>query len=87
MRETTPNSRTTKAMPGDMTLLLLEIAIPVSLANLVEALTMAGYLPEFSLLEVPLYWWAVAGCAVWVLVVLNCGPFQAPGVSERWRKE
>src|SRR6266550_3119868 len=60
MHETSPDSRTTKAMVGGMTLLLLQIVIPVALANLVEALTITGYLPAFSLLDVPLYGWAVA---------------------------
>jgi hypothetical protein len=87
MHEISPDSRTTKAMLGGTTLLLLEIVIPVALANLVEALTMTGYLPEFSLLDLPLYWWGLAACALWVLVVLNCGPILAPGRSERRRKE
>ena len=87
MHATSSDSRTTKAMLGGMTLLLVEIVVPVALANLVEALTITGYLPEVSLLETPLYWWAVAACALWALVVLDCGPFLAPGRRERRRKE
>ena len=87
MHETSSDSRTTKAMLGGMALLLLQIVIPVALANLVGALTMAGYLPEFSLLDLPLYGWALAACALWALVVLNCGPFLATGRSERKGKE
>ena len=85
--ETSPDSRTTKAMFGGMTLLVLQIVIPVALANLVEALTITGHLPAFSLLDVPLYGWAVAACALWALVVLNCGPFPTPGRRERKRME
>jgi hypothetical protein len=73
-------------MLGGITLLLLQIVIPVALANLVEVLTITGYLRAFSLLDVPLYGWAVAACALWALVVLNCGPFLIPGHSERKRR-
>ena len=86
MHETSPDSQRTKAMLGGMTLLLLQIVIPVALANLVEALTITGYLPAFSLLYVPLYGWAIAACALWALVVLNCGPFLTLGRSERKRR-
>ena len=86
MHETSPDSQRTKAMVGGMTLLLLQIVIPVGLANLVEALRITGYLPAFSLLDVPLYLWAVAACALWTLVVLNCGLFLTPGRSERKRR-
>ena len=85
-RETRGDSRTTKPVLGGMVLLVLEVVIPVALANLIEALTIAGYLPELSLLDLPLYAWALAACAVWVLVVLNWGPFLAPGRSEGERK-
>ena len=86
MHDTSPDSQRTKAMLGGMTLLLLQIVIPMALANLVEALTITGYLPAFSLLDVPLYGWAVAACALWALVVLNCGPLLPPGQSERKRR-
>ena len=86
MHETSPDSQRTKAMLGGMTLLLLQIVIPVALANLVQALTITGYLPGFFLLDVPLYGWAVAACALWALVVLNCGPLLTPGRSERKRR-
>ena len=86
MHETSSDSRTTKVMLRGMALLLLQIVIPAALANLVEALTITGYLPAFSLLDVPLYGWAVAACALWALVVLNCGPFLTPGRSERKRR-
>jgi hypothetical protein len=86
MHETSQDSRRTKAVLGGMTLLLLQIVIPVALANLVEALTITGYLPAFSLLDVPLYGWAVAACALWALVVLNSGPFLTRGRSERKRR-
>jgi hypothetical protein len=85
MRKTSPDSRSTKAMLGGITLLLLEIVIPMALANLIEALTIAGYLPEFSILDAPLYGWAVALCALWALLVLNCGPFLTLGRSE-WKR-
>lgn len=86
-RETRGDSRTTKPVLGGMVLLVLEVVIPVALANLIEALTIAGYLPELSLLDLPLYVWALAASAVWVLVVLNCGPFLAPGRSEgEWKR-
>jgi len=85
-RETRGDSRTTKPLLGGMVLLVLEVVIPVALANLIEALTIAGYLPELSLLDLPLYAWALAASAVWVLVVLNCGPFLAPGRSEGGRR-
>ena len=87
MHETSSDSRTTKAMLGGMSLLLLQIVIPVALANLVGALTMAGYLPEFSLLDLPLYGWALAACALWVVVVLNCGSFLALGRRDRRGRE
>jgi hypothetical protein len=73
-------------MLGGMTLLILQIVIPVALANLVEALTITGYLSAFTLLGGPLYGWAVAACALWAIVVLNCGPFLTPGSSERKRR-
>jgi hypothetical protein len=72
-------------MPGGMTLVLLEIVIPVALANLVEALTITGYVPDLSLLGAPLYGWAVAACSLWALVVLNCGPFLTPGRRD-WKR-
>ena len=68
---------------GGMTMLVLEIVVPLALTYLVEALTILGYLPEFAVLDLPLYAWAMAGCAAWVLVVLNCGPFLATGSSKR----
>ena len=86
-RETRGDSRTTKPLLGGMVLLVLEVVIPVALANLIEALTIAGYLPETALLDLPLYAWALAACAVWILVVLNCGPFLALGRREGERRE
>jgi hypothetical protein len=66
-----------------MTMLVLEVVVPVALANLVEALAIAGYLPELPVFNLPLYGWAMAGSAAWVLVVLNCGPFLATGSGKR----
>src|SRR5262249_30544295 len=72
---------------GGMTLLVLEVVVPVALANLIEALTIAGYLPEFSVFNLPLYGWAMAVSAAWALVVLNCGPFLATGSGKRKGRE
>ena len=86
-RETRTDSRTTKPVPGGMVMLVLEVVIPVVLANFIDALTIVGYLPELSFLDLPLYAWALAACAVWILVVLNCGPFLALGRREGERRE
>ncbi len=80
---TDSDQRAANPVLGGMTMLVLEVVVPVALANLVEALTILGYLPEFSVFNLPLYAWAMAGSAVWVLVVQNCGPFLAPGSRKR----
>jgi hypothetical protein len=82
-RPTDSDQEAANPVLGGMTVLVLEVVVPVALANLVEALTILGNLPEFSVFSLPLYGWAMAGSAVWVLVVLNCGPFLATGSSKR----
>jgi hypothetical protein len=86
-RLTDSDHDTANPVLGGMTLLVLEVVVPVALANLIEALTIAGYLPEFSVFNMPLCGWAMAGSAAWVLVVLNCGPFLATGLSKRKGRE
>ena len=84
LRETGVARRTRRLR---LALLVLEIVIPVPLINLVDILTIAGYLPEFYILNSSLYEWSLVACAVWALLVLNWGPFLAPDSSEREGRE
>lgn len=63
---------------GSDLLLALEIALPIGGVNVIGGVIRPGPLLAFSVFRVPFSDWATVVCAVWVLVVLNCGPFVAP---------
>jgi hypothetical protein len=58
----------------DLALFALEIVIPVALIDVVAVLTMAGWLSDLAILDIPFYEWSPIMCAASVLVVLNSGP-------------
>lgn len=74
--ETTTTNRN-RLQQSDL-LLALEIAIPVGGVNLIGGAIRPGQLLALSVFRIPFYDWATVVCAVWVLVVMNCGPFVAP---------
>ncbi len=61
--------RTTRSGLSDLGLLVLEIAVPMALVNLVSVLTMAGWFSASWLLQ-----WLSAACSAWIALVLYCGP-------------
>lgn len=74
--ETTTTNRN-RFLQSDL-LLALEIAVPVGGVNLIGGVMRPGPLLALSVFRIPFYDWATVVCAVWVLVVMNCGPFVAP---------
>ena len=55
--------------------LALQIAVPVAFMDMIAALAPAARLTAISFLELRLDDWVPILCAIWVLFVLNCGPF------------
>jgi hypothetical protein len=86
-RETGVERHTRRPLRGDLVLLVLEILIPVALVNLIDVLTIVGYLPELYILNVPFYESSMVACGVWAFLVLNYGPFLAPKPTERRGRE
>lgn len=85
-RETTTTSRH-QLLQRDLVLLGLEIAIPVGVVDLIDGAMLAGRVSAVSIFRIPLYDWATFGCAVWVLLVLNRGPFAVPRSSKNRAEE
>ena len=75
--------RTTRSGLSDLARLVLEIAVPVALVNLVGALALMGWLSISSILPQCL---SVA-CSVWVVLVLHSGPLLAPTPRKETGKE
>jgi hypothetical protein len=61
--------RTTRPWLSDLDLLVVEIAVPMALVNLVSVLTMMGWLSASWLPQ-----WLSVACSVWIALVLYCGP-------------
>ena len=72
---------------SDLVLLVLEMAIPVGVVDLIAGVMSAGRVSSLSIISAPFYDWASAGCAVWALLVLNRGPFKVPRIWKSCAKE
>ncbi len=72
---------------SDLVLLALEIAVPAGVANLIACAISAGRVSALSIVSIPFYDWATAGCAVWALLVLNRGPFKVTRIWKSRAKE
>ena len=72
---------------SDLVLLVLEVAAPVGVVNLIGGVMLAGRLSALSIVRIPFYDWASAGCAVWALLVLNHGPFRVGRIWKGRAKE
>ena len=71
-----------RLLHGDLVLLVLEIAVPVGVVNLIGGVMLTGRVSALSMVSIPFYDWTSAGCAVWALLVLNRGPFR---VARLWK--
>jgi hypothetical protein len=75
-------------LQSDLVLVVLEIAVPVGVVDLICGGMLAGRLSALTIFRIPFYDWATVVCAVWALLVLNRGPFVAPrtGKAEQRNK-
>lgn len=78
MHEGDTKDNSQRLLTNDLVLLAVEIGVPVACVNVIDALTAATHLSAISLLKLPFGDWVAILCALWVLVVLNCGPFVVP---------
>lgn len=85
-REATTTSRH-HFLQSDLLLLAVQIAVPIGVVDLIGGAMRAGLLSAFSIFRIPFYDWASVGCAVWVLLVLNRGPFAVPRSSKNRTEE
>lgn len=69
-------SKRTRLRKNQLLLLVSEIALPVALVDLVDGL---GPTTARSILGIPFCHWSSVMCAIWSLLVLNCGPFLPQG--------
>lgn len=86
----TSEARTTsrhQLLRRDLVLLGLEIGVPVGVVDLIDGALLAGRISTLSIFRIPLYDWATVGCAVWVLLVLNRGPFEIARICRSRAKE
>ena len=72
---------------SDLVLLVLEVAVPIAVVNLIAGLMSAGRVSALSVVRIPFYDWATAGCAVWALLVLNRGPLKVARIWKSRAKE
>ena len=72
---------------SDLVLVALEIAVPLGVVDLIGGVLLARPLSALSIFRTPFYDWATVVCAVWALLVLNRGPFAAPGTGKNRAKE
>ena len=84
---TTTTTNRHRLLHGDLVLLAVEVAAPVGVVNLIGGVMLAGRLSALSIVRIPFYDWASAGCAVWVLLVLNHGPFRVGRIWKGRAKE
>ena len=84
---TTTTTNRHRLLHGDLVLLALEVAAPVGVVNLIGGVMLAGRLSALSIVRIPFYDWASAGCAVWALLVLNHGPFKVGRIWKGRAKE
>ena len=83
----TTTANRNRLLQSDLVLVVLEIAVPVGVVDLIGGMILAGRLSALSIFRVPFYDWATVVCAVWALLVQNRGPFAAPRTSKSRAKE
>lgn len=74
--DTKENSQ--RLLDNDLVLLALQVGVPVAFINIIGFISAATRISAISILKLPIGDWAPILCALWVLLVLNCGPFVVP---------